>query len=398
MSNITVILEKRDYQSYGGAEKATRLILNLLKEEGHNIKIITGNKEFTNGKEKSIYTSLLDVPTKIHLWINLKKPSFIKILEKHTKETDILYIPRLSYPVIPHLANEKKKIIVHLHDYQPITFSSAIYQNEKNSMSILNDMEKTIKFEVNNNEKISRTIKSLLATPLNRLVKNWIKKADTILCVSKRQKTIIADLAPELKAKINVIYNPLPKTPLHETSQKEPYMTYFGGDNYLKGFKTILKASKIFEKHQDFRFLLTNKYKKMYDQLFLRLNKKYPNSYVNVGYVDSKQLQRIQIESKAVLFPSIWEEPLPYVVTEAMLSGTIPIASNIGGVPEIVNGTYAEKTLFQCNDLSDFIQKIEHVLSLTPEELLEIGTSLREETEKKFHENEIRKDLRIFNN
>ena len=38
----------------------------------------------------------------------------------------------------------------------------------------------------------------------------------------------------------------------------------------------------------------------------------------------------------ALLSPSIWEEPLPYVVIKSMLMGTIPIAARTGGVPEVV--------------------------------------------------------------
>jgi len=37
--------------------------------------------------------------------------------------------------------------------------------------------------------------------------------ADAVICVSKRQVQIISKLAPELRDKITVIYNPPPEVP-----------------------------------------------------------------------------------------------------------------------------------------------------------------------------------------
>ena len=35
---------------------------------------------------------------------------------------------------------------------------------------------------------------------------------------------------------------------------------------------------------------------------------------------------------------------------EAMAMGTIPVASRIGGIPEIIKGTYAERMMFTLGD------------------------------------------------
>jgi glycosyltransferase involved in cell wall biosynthesis len=46
-----------------------------------------------------------------------------------------------------------------------------------------------------------------------------------------------------------------------------------------------------------------------------------------------------------LLFPSVCEEPLPYAVVESALLGTVPVASRVSSVPEIVEGTSAEEHL-----------------------------------------------------
>jgi anti-anti-sigma regulatory factor len=42
------------------------------------------------------------------------------------------------------------------------------------------------------------------------LIKSRVSQADKIICVSKRQAEITADQAPELRDKIEVVYNQLP--------------------------------------------------------------------------------------------------------------------------------------------------------------------------------------------
>jgi len=78
---------------------------------------------------------------------------------------------------------------------------------------------------------------------------------------------------------------------------------------------------------------------------------------------------------------------------ESMTVGTIPIASRVGGVPEIVEGTPAEKFLCEPGDVECFVEKVEEVAYLTPEELTDIGLRLREETMRRFSVENIEKNL-----
>jgi len=103
-----------------------------------------------------------------------------------------------------------------------------------------------------------------------------------------------------------------------------------------------------------------------------------------LGNVRYEELFRLHSNVIALIFPSIWEEPLPYAVIESMLCGTIPIASRVGGIPEIVEGTYAENMLFKPGDASGLVEKIDELLLLSKEELIDIGTSLRQSTLRRF--------------
>lgn len=64
-----------------------------------------------------------------------------------------------------------------------------------------------------------------------------------------------------------------------------------------------------------------------------------------LGFVDNEQLYQLYRGTSAVIMPSIWPENAPLVALEAFSVGTPVIASNIGGLPEIV-GTVDKKLIF----------------------------------------------------
>ena len=130
----------------------------------------------------------------------------------------------------------------------------------------------------------------------------------------------------------------------------------------------------------------------------LKLLEKMPSKVFKfLGRLPYEEVLKLYSSAWAVVAPSVWEEPLPYVVMESMAMGTIPIASRVGGIPEIVEGSYAEKTLFTPGDNEGLVSRLEEVLTLSREELASISVELRETAVRRFSV-EIIEDrlLRVF--
>jgi glycosyltransferase involved in cell wall biosynthesis len=79
-----------------------------------------------------------------------------------------------------------------------------------------------------------------------------------------------------------------------------------------------------------------------------------------------------------------------------MLIGTMPIAARVGGVPEIVRGSPAEEYLFMPGDVNELVDKVEGLLSLSREDIMDAGMKLRERALKLFNEHEIENKLAIL--
>lgn len=80
-----------------------------------------------------------------------------------------------------------------------------------------------------------------------------------------------------------------------------------------------------------------------------------------MGMFDNKDVAKIFKEIDVLIFPSVWEENSPLVIHEAIISDTFIIASDLGGVGELVkhgqNGF-----LFKAGDARDLQKKMEHII------------------------------------
>jgi len=162
-----------------------------------------------------------------------------------------------------------------------------------------------------------------------------------------------------------------------------PSFLYTGGTSYLKGMHLLVESSKrLLRRNGAARFVVTKSLQRVWQRV---LTSDLADSYQIIGWVKYEELHQLHSSILSLVFPSIWEEPLPYTISEAMLHGTIPIASKVGGVPEIVQGSFAEKMLFKPNDVEELVDKMEATLTMSNEQITDVGCSLRESILKRFN-------------
>ena len=79
------------------------------------------------------------------------------------------------------------------------------------------------------------------------------------------------------------------------------------------------------------------------------------------GRVDAARLAELRDSSVAVVVPSEWYENSPYAVTEAFSRGCPVVASDAGGLPELVSGD-RNGLLFRSGDAEDLAHALERLL------------------------------------
>jgi glycosyltransferase involved in cell wall biosynthesis len=161
-------------------------------------------------------------------------------------------------------------------------------------------------------------------------------------------------------------------------------LLYLGGSSFVKGFHVLLKAlDEVTRRHNDLKVFMTR----------VKRGKGLARNYMVCEKLPYDEVVKLHARAYALLFPSLWEEPLPYAVVESMLMGTMPVASRVGGVPEIVGGSPAEEYLFTPGDVNEFVDKIEAILSQPRDSIADAGSKLREAVLKKFDSETIEKKL-----
>ncbi len=109
-----------------------------------------------------------------------------------------------------------------------------------------------------------------------------------------------------------------------------------------------------------------------------RFARQYPKTTIEFhgGFRSDQDLKRIFSQNHIMVFPSIWEENAPLVVREALLHGVPVVASNLGGVSEVIDDG-VNGLLFDPYKQGDLLEKIQHIL-IEPDVLKSITQGARE--------------------
>ncbi len=384
---------ERYYPEGTGGSFATHLIVKKLANHVRlTVLTSTRHPEKVYGVKYVIMPYIFE-KTKYHIWLNqlLTLNIIRKLIEKH----DVIYITDHSYPLIPFAKNLRKRVIVHLHDYQPISPSSVVLAGSIKRNDIIRN---NLYYEIMQRRGLAKVIVSSALAPVSNMVSRAVSLADRVIFVSKRQMEIIIKHLPEIKSKSTVIYN-LPPNDISITEKEiKPTLFYAGGDNIIKGIHLILHLLKILDNHKNMEFFVVGRSRDHWQTSKLHILEKIEQLHNTIGikflnWLPRKNYLNILAKSWSLLFPSICEEPFPYAVLEAALSATIPIAADVGGIREIVGNTPAEKMLFAPGKPDELLDRIEEVLSLSKEEVSYIGSELREIVLTKFDAERIQRRL-----
>jgi len=372
-----VVFSKLFWPEGGGAELATHIIVRDILSRHFNVTVVSGTRRPSPDILECcryIHWSVLESRYKPVEW--LKAFSNPQALKRLVDGADVVYIP--SHTLIPLAIIIKKvkpgvKVIIHLHNYQPLAFTSVLLAGREP------DLATDILVELGESGSLFRAMASGVGNYINILNRIALRYADRIICVSRRQCELIEKYMPEVRGKTAVVYNPMPPMPSIEKNPDEtPTILYVGGGSFVKGFNIAVKVlAEVLAKH-DYRAYVTygRSIRPEQTELLERLSKRLNEKLKALGRLPHEELLKLYSRAWALLFPSIYEEPLPYAVVEAVATGTIPVAFRVGGVLEIVEGTLAERFLCEPYNIKCIIEKIEEVIAFSREEIIDLSSRL----------------------
>jgi len=163
-------------------------------------------------------------------------------------------------------------------------------------------------------------------------------KADRLLPVSNfTLKQINEDYGVDTTNKVQVLHTAVDVNlfaPKNKELSEKPTILFAGRLYAIKGVETFLNALEIITKKKSVKALLVGRGNTGY--VNQRLNSMMPSCDFSInGLISHNQMPDIFDQSDILVVPSIYEN-CPITILEAMSSGKIVVASNVGGIPEII--------------------------------------------------------------
>ena len=243
------------------------------------------------------------------LWIAKRRRWLQKLAAQH----DVVYIPRYAYPMVDVAHAAGVAAVGHMHGYP--TYKS---------LGIPGDWKL---------EKGAAVLYAAVAHgPIEKAVDRWLRRADAVICVSKTHCQKLAPYRP--------VYVPNP--PPDDIPPPQPprrYFVYLGGEQRHKCPHLARAAARAAGM-----------------------------PLVEPRGAPRPAALRLVAGAWALLFPSCWEEPMPYAVYEALLMGVPVVALPIGGQAELISQTPSAQFTAEDTSAKAFIKAALRVASLTRQE------------------------------
>ncbi|MDB3914662.1 glycosyltransferase family 4 protein [Alphaproteobacteria bacterium] len=175
--------------------------------------------------------------------------------------------------------------------------------------------------------------------------KNILEKCAAVFCVSEYIRNKFLEGISLSREKVHVLHNGVDKK-LKKFPVKKKEVLFVGRLVSEKGVDLYVDVvENIAKNFSDWTFeiigslrLGDNKNKDRFAKMIINKFKKISNQAKFHGFKHQDFVQKKMKTAAILVVPSVWEEPFGLVAAEGMSNGISIIASDIGGIPEIVKG------------------------------------------------------------
>jgi glycosyltransferase involved in cell wall biosynthesis len=236
----------------------------------------------------------------------------------------------LTTSIIGPLHERGVPVVWTLHDYRPVCPNSNLLSGKEICERCLPGKFYNVLLHRCKKNSAAASFVSMLAGYSDRL-RNPYTRVGRFIAPSSFMKRKLSEggLPPE---KITVLPNFMDTSGYGRSKEEGDYVVYFGRLSYEKGIDTLIRA---FSGTELSRLVIAGEgpERKRLESLAAECDGRRVEF---AGHLAGNGLRRLVASSKFVVLPSRWYENLPFSVMESMAAGKPVIASDIGGIPEMV--------------------------------------------------------------
>lgn len=388
---MKVLMVNKFYYIKGGSETYYFSLKELLEKNGHEVI------DFSMKDEKNLYSKYSE-----YFVDNIDYNKEQSLISKIKEAKNIIYSTEAKKK-IEQLIKDTKPDIAHLHIFQhqlslsildvlkkyniPIVYTAHDLKMICPNYKMLVDGQVCEKCKgqkymncLKNKCIKDSTLKSAVGVA-EAYINKWRKaysKIDYIICPSKFYKNKFIEFGVD-KNRVEYVPNFLNTEEVdYDKLPNQDYFLYFGRLSEEKGIFTLIKAMK--EIDSKLKVVGTGPLEEEIKK-FVKDNN--CNNIEILGFKSGKELSTIVGNAKAVILPSEWYENGPYSAIESLKLGRILIGSDLGGIPELIEGN---GYIFKHGDVQDLQERLLNVQIMLHQDIEKMQKKSLEKFEKEYIE------------
>lgn len=418
---LRVAVCAEEISTNGGAELAVSHYLEGMSQDGIDLTVLTSLRtsihtirQLSDLKARVIRLPFRTTRAMDRGLLDATKRYANKLSEVFSAN-DVVYIAHAWYPAAAIARRVGIPVVAHAHDYaflrpdwQISDHGSPRLQHGLIPCTFAEFVKYRIRFVA---QRVGERTVTFRAVPmvlyeLSRAREYFLWKqfaeparfVDHLVVVGEAMKRIVVEYLPQLRDRCSVIYNPFTDTGFVGTQSEDTLrLGYFGGPSYHKGFVTLLWSLKLLQNYSPstrIKLIAPSTCGTHFSSLVRKLGLE--SVVLELPRVSRDELRRLYERIDVVVVPSVWQEPFPYVALEAQLFGRPVIASDIGGLTEIVEHNETG-WLFSPDNASKLAHVLNEVANLPREMVHSMGVKARVQALRKFaNERPIQKLISIL--
>lgn len=388
---MKVLLVHKFFHITGGAEVFLMETARVLKENGHEVAFFsTKNKLNKKTKYERYFVeapkfNVLNIGEIIYSKRTKKK--FAEILDDF--KPDVVHAFGIFTHLSPSILEAAKErgipVVMSCNDYKHICPNYKLFHHGKLCEKCRGGKFYQAILNKCCHESVAYSTASAIEAYVHEVTGMVRKNVDMFLFASDFMARKTEEFWGKDTFKWKKILNPIKITPIAKKTGGDNYILFFGRLIEEKGVKKLVTAMR---KITEIKLIVVGDGPEKGEIEKIKRD----NSLNNVELVGEKwgpEMDELVNNCRLVVVPSRWHENFPYVIIQAFMAGKPVVATNRGGIPELVN---KERGILYDDDKEGSLETAIKHLWNRPKLVKKMGEKARKYIEETFSDEKFYKD------
>jgi glycosyltransferase involved in cell wall biosynthesis len=338
------------YRQRGGEDTVVEADARLLRSAGHAV-----TQYIVPNPVKSIETG---IRLGLSLWNPAAGRRFRRQLE--LAKPDVVHLHNTWFSITASAAYEAKRarvpVVMTLHNYRLSCANGQFFRHGSQCIECLKGSAFNGLLHRCYQDSFAASAFAAANTEIHRQLGTWTKNVDRFLCLTEFAKARFMEAGipgEKLHVRHNCVTDSYQRT---VPASKSRQLAYIGRLAAEKGVRELLEAWRL-ARLEDFELVVVGDGPRRAALEAMRV----PGVQFT-GSVEHQAVLEILRSVRCLVFPSLWFEGEPMIIVEALAAGTPVLASDVGGIPELL-GHGSAGWLTEAGDIDAWRRSLRNLLN-----------------------------------